>query len=131
MFALVGVALLFATSVQAASHTTVVAQRSTKKTGTVFLAARLTTGHRYRIDVTSSGHRVFTGYGIENYVFVKNGQIGEGSKPLTLKGKTPWSLTLNQPISGHLGSWLLSTTVQVLGSRALTVRIVDTTHSKK
>jgi hypothetical protein len=111
----------------ASARSTVVAQKASKKSGTVYIAHRLVSGHRYRIDVVSKHHRTFAGNAIENYISVKSGRLVQGVHPMKLSGTTPKSFSLTQPVSGHLGSWIVALTVDSARARRLIVRIVDTT----
>lgn len=105
----------------------VVAQKSIKRSyATVFLMHNLAAGHRYRIDVTSSGHQKFAGYGVENYAYVSNHMLHTGIKSLTLAGATPRSFPVSQPTSNHVTEWTLAVNIQINGGPGLTVRFVDT-----
>lgn len=104
----------------------VLAQKSARKGSFgVYLPVRLTTGHRYRVEVVSSGHQKIRGNGFENYTYVSNKHLIQGTKPLSINGSTPYSLKITQPISAHLGGWILVVNVQLLSRHPLTVRVRD------
>lgn len=124
--ALFSVLLLgLALAAPALARTPVIAQQSIKHAGALFLRHGLAPGHSYRLVVESNGHQRFSGSAVENYVFVQNRALRTSTKPLNLKGTTPYAMTLKQPISGHVSEWILAVTVQTGSNRGVTVRLVD------
>ena len=122
LVAAVTVSLLAA--LPAHARTSIVAERSTRAGRAVYLSHSLKPGHRYRLTVTTHGRRSVDGLGIENYVFIRAGNIGTGIKPLHIRGTTPFSFTFGQPIR-HLGEWSISINVQLKAGNGLTLRLLD------
>ncbi len=107
------------------AHSGVVAQRTTKKLPGIYLSHGLLPGHRYRLQVTSSGHRPIFGYGFEYYTYISDRLLHAGSHSLQIRGTTPTSLTLTQPIGNKLAEWDFVVTVQLRTGRGMTVRLID------
>jgi hypothetical protein len=108
------------------ARTNVIAQKSTKvPLGTVYLRSGLLSGHWYRIEVTSSGHQPFAGYGTEYIIGVAKGSLFTGSPSLNLNGTTPRFFAVTQPVKGRLNEWLLAVQIELKKGHNLTVRIRD------
>jgi hypothetical protein len=109
----------------------IVAKRSAKKGASeVYLPAGLKNGHRYRLEVTSSGrHKVYV-IGFQTYTYINSKHLFDGNKPFSLSGQTPYSYTFTQPSSRHLTSWSMAATTRVIGSHHLTVQVRDLGKTK-
>ena len=108
------------------ARSNVIAQKSTKvPLGTVYLRSGLRPGHWYRIDVTSSGHQPFSGYGTEYIIGVAKGSLFTGSPSLNLNGTTPRFFAVTQPVKAKLSEWILAVQIQVKKGHNLTVRFRD------
>jgi hypothetical protein len=109
-----------------AAHTHVVAQKSVKKgVGGLTLYGALKQGHKYRIEVVSTGKYAVTGSGFQNYTYKSGKQVGQGTKGFTLKGTTPFTMDIRAPTQATLMQWVLAVEVSIAGRHALTVRYRD------
>lgn len=118
-----GVLFVYAPRVQAASK--LVAQKTSKTAGAVYLSVGLVAGHRYRIDVGAPTHRAFSGMGGQNYTYVANQHLFTASKPFQLKGTTPKSFSVTQSIKGKVTGWVLFMDVALAHGTSVTVRVYD------
>jgi hypothetical protein len=108
------------------ARSNVIAQKSTKAPlGLVYLRSGLVPGHWYRVEVTSSGHQPFSGYGTEYLIGVAKGRLFTGSPSLSLNGTTPRYFAVSQPVKGRLSEWILAVQIQLKKGHNLTVRIRD------
>lgn len=124
--ACIGAVLAGSMVIPAFGYSLVVEQRTSDKgTSWVQLYHALAPGHRYRIDVTAKKHISFNGNGFMNYTYTANNSLGEGTRPITLKGTTPKSFTVTQPIKVPFESWLLGMSVHDNSNVRLTVKLVD------
>jgi hypothetical protein len=102
-----------------------VAQKTSSRTGAVYLTIRLVAGHKYRVDVGAPKHYAFSGLGGENYTYVSNQHLFQTSKPFQLSGTTPKSFTVRQGIKGHVTGWILFMDVNVARGKTFTLRVFD------
>lgn len=110
----------------AASSTHIIAQKSSKKGArSVYLAHGLSYGHKYRIEIVSTGKYSISGYGFQNYTYVSHRQLVQGMKPFSVSGKTPYSNVITAPVSARLTGWSLTAEVTITGKHRLTVRYRD------
>lgn len=124
LLSLLALSAALATPALAQSH--VIAQKSSKSPqGSVFLSARLTPLHTYRIEVSGTRHLPFLGSGTEHVVGVYKGRLFTGDVPLKLTGTTPHSFTVAQPSTAKVSEWILAVGVQLKSGRGLTIRFVD------
>lgn len=107
---------------KAASH--VVFNRSSKL-GSLYVAQGLLPGHTYSIKVASKGHVQFSTSGFQDFVYVTGKRAVEDSRTLALKGKTPYSYTLKQPVRQTLRQWMMVVSVNLMAKKKLTVKVVD------
>jgi hypothetical protein len=103
----------------------VVAQQTAKHANSLFLKHGLTSGHMYRLEVTSKGHHHVFGYGFEYYTYISNHSLYAGNRSLTVRGTTPTSVTFSQPIGNKLAEWDFAVNVQIQQSHTLTLRLFD------
>lgn len=115
----------FADAPHAHAAARLVAQRTSKTTGGVYLTIRLVAGHRYRVDVGAPQHSAFSGLGGENYTYVSNQHLFTSTKPFQLKGTTPKSFTVKQRLKGNITGWILYMDVALAHGKAVTVRVFD------
>lgn len=109
-----------------APSTHIIAQKTSKKGARgVYLSHGLTYGHKYRIEIVSSGKYSVSGYGFQNYTYVNHKQLVQGMKPFTVSGKTPYKSAVTPPVSAKLSGWILTAQVSVTGNHTLTVRFRD------
>ncbi|HZU13583.1 MAG TPA: hypothetical protein VFB58_12155 [Chloroflexota bacterium] len=102
--------------------------RQVSKSGrTIDLRTRVLSGHVYRIEVSSKGHRTVTLTGFQQYSYVSHRQLYSSFKNVRLHGKTPYSYVLHQPTSQRLGEWDLMIEVQVMPWHSFTVQVRDIT----
>jgi hypothetical protein len=121
---------LSAFSVTAQAHSSVVAKKSTRTAGSVYLSHALQSGHVYRLKVIAGRNRSIVGDGTEYFTYVAHKQLHTGSRSFAIHGKAPLTLAIRQPMKGTLGEWDIATTVQVQGSKGLTLKIVDLGRQK-
>jgi hypothetical protein len=95
------------------------------KIGSLTVLQGLLPGHQYSIRVSSTGHVAFTSTGFQRFVYVANRRPIEDTRPLPLKGKTPYSYTLKQPIPLTFKQWQIGVTVSLVARKTLTVKVVD------
>ncbi len=91
----------------------------------MYLSHNLKPGHRYRLQIVSRGHRPVVGTGFQYYTYIQNRRLYVGHKPLELRGKTPLSVTFDQPISQRPAEWSMAENVVLRQGRGLTVRLFD------
>jgi hypothetical protein len=115
--------LVTAPQVQAAAK--LIAQKTGKTTGGVYISLRLVAGHQYRVDVGAPKHYPFSGLGGENYTYVSNQHLFQTTKPFQVSGTTPKSFTVRQRINGHVTGWILFMDVSVARGKTVTVRVFD------
>jgi hypothetical protein len=110
----------------AAGRTHVIAQKSaTKGSNVVILSSRLTPGHKYRIEMASSGKFAFSANGFENYTYFVSRHVAQRTKPFSLKGSTPYTHMILPPISAKLSGWSITVQAIIIGKHPLTVRYRD------
>lgn len=95
------------------------------KSGSVYVAKGLLPGHKYAIKVSANNHAQFTTTGFQNFVYVVGRRPIEDSRPLALKGKTPYSHTLKQPVSQKLRQWTMAFIVTLASREKITVKVLD------
>jgi hypothetical protein len=110
---------------QAHAAARIVAQKTSKTTGGVYLSVRLVAGHRYRVDVGAPRHSPFSGLGGENYTYVSKQHLFTATKPFQFRGTTPKSFTVRQRIKGNVTGWILYMDVSLARGRTVTVRVFD------
>ena len=114
-----------------ATRTHVIAQKSAKKgSDVVILSSGLIPGHRYRIEVLSSGKFPVAANGFQNYAYRSNHHIAAGTKPFSLRGKTPYTYKIPLPISSKLSEWSITVQTIISGEHPLTVRYRDLGSAK-
>jgi hypothetical protein len=96
--------------------------------GYISITKGLVPSHKYRLDISSTGHVKFVGQGFQDYTYVNNHMLGEGTKPLSVKGTTPRSFVLTIPVKGDVRSWIIGLAVQDTVHKPLKVRLVDLGH---
>lgn len=102
-----------------------VAQKTSRTTGGVYLSVGLVAGHQYRVDVGAPKHSRFSGLGGENYTYVLKQRLFTATKPFQFRGTTPKSFTVRQRIKGNVTGWILYMDVSVARGRTVTVRVFD------
>jgi hypothetical protein len=102
-----------------------VVYNKSSKTGSLYVARGLLAGHKYRIAISSIHHRGFSTTGFQNFVYVANKRAIEDSRPLALKGTTPYTYTLKQPVSRKLREWMMVMDVSLMSREKLTVKVTD------
>lgn len=107
---------------KSASH---VVFNKSSKLGSLYVAQGLLPSHVYSIKVSSKGHIQFSTSGFQDFVYVSGKRAVEDSRALALKGKTPYSYTLKQPVSHTLRQWMMVVTVNLMAKTQLTVKVVD------
>jgi hypothetical protein len=95
------------------------------KIGSLYVAQGLLPGHKYSIKVSAKGHVGFTTSGFQDYVYLNDKHPIENSRTLALKGQTPYSYTLKQPVTQTLRQWMMVFTVNLMAKKKLTVKVVD------
>jgi hypothetical protein len=111
----------FTQSSFASSH--VVAHKSSHGAG-LYLAAGLRPGHKYRIEVRTSGHKTFSGFLLEHVVGISGGRLFTDDPTKGLSGTTPRDFTIRQPVSG-IRQWGMTLQVALRHGTGVTVRILD------
>lgn len=106
------------------SASQVVFNKSSKK-GSVYVVKGLLPGHKYDIKVSANHHAQFTTTGFQNFVYVVGKSPVEDSRPLALKGHTPFSYTLKQPVSQKLRQWTIAMIVSLASRETITVKVLD------
>lgn len=114
---------LAASSPRPAGSTTVFNKSS--KNGSLYVAQGLLPGHKYSIKVSAKGHVGFTTSGFQDFVYVTGKHAAEDSRALALKGQTPYSYTLKQPVTQTLRQWMMVFTINLMAKKKLTVKVVD------
>lgn len=109
-----------------AGRTHIIAQKSaTKGSNVVILSSRLTPGHKYRVELVSSGKFAVSANGFVYYAYVVNRHAKAGTKPFSLAGKTPYTYRVPRPISSKLSGWSITIQAIISGKHPLTVRYRD------
>lgn len=109
----------------AARPSTHVVFNKSSKVGSLYVAKGLLPGHRYQLKISSPNHTRFTTSGFENFVYVVNRRAVEDSRPLALKGQTPYTYTLKQPVTQKFREWMMVMSVNLVSRERLTVKVLD------
>ena len=105
-----------------------VIKKTSNAHGTAYLAARLASGHSYRLEVSASGHQAFKGSATQTILGVFQKRLISVQKPLKLQGTTPKFFSLTQ--SGQLSEWLLALQISLRHTGRITVRLLDVSSHK-
>lgn len=108
----------------ALARTHVVAQKSSRSAG-IYLAAGLHPGHKYRIEVRTSGHKAFAGFVLEHIVGISSGHLFTDDPTKKLTGTSPRDFTIRQPVAGKIGQWGITLQIALRKGLGITVRIID------
>ena len=114
----------FATPALAKSH--VIAAKTAFKHGNqVYISHGLTPGHTYQVVVTAKGHHQFTAQMLEQYTYMSNGHLGDGTKTFHASGKTTGTIKVPAPSVSNMNSWQLVAWVSLKSGKNLAVRYVQ------
>jgi hypothetical protein len=102
-----------------------VVYNKSSKLGSLYVSAGLLPGHKYSLKITSKGHIAFTTTGFQNFVYVNHKHAIEDSRTLSLKGTTPYSITVKQPVAQSFRQWMMVMSVNLMARKKLTVKVVD------